>query len=83
MADICVVHLVRKKNGIEPFRRFLSSYLSHHAGVDHDLLIIYKGFCREAEAEPYEQLLKDVPHSNLWLADFGFDLRPYFVAAEK
>ena len=83
MSDICVVHLVRKKNGMEPFRLFLESYLKYPAGVDHDLLILYKGFYRKADISPFEELLKDVPHSFLMVADFGFDLRPYFVAAEK
>lgn len=83
MSDICVVHLVRKKNGLEPFRHFLASYLDHPAGMDHDLLILYKGFNREAGISPYEKLLEDVPHSFLMVADFGFDLRPYFIAAEK
>lgn len=83
MSDICVVHLVRKKNGMEPFRRFLASYLDNPAGIVHDLLILYKGFYRKADIAPYEELLKDIPHSFLTVADFGFDLRPYFVAAKK
>jgi hypothetical protein len=83
LSDICVVHLVRKKNGLEPFRHFLTSYLENPAGVDHDLLILYKGFYRKADIGPYEKLLEDVPHSFLMVADFGFDLRPYFIAAEK
>ncbi len=37
MSNICVVHLVRKKNGLEPFGHFLRSYLEHPAGIDHDL----------------------------------------------
>ena len=83
MSDICVVHLVRKKNGMEPFRFFLESYLKYPAGIDHDLLILYKGFYRKADTAPYEKLLKDIPHTFLRVADFGFDLRPYFVAAKK
>lgn len=83
VSDICVVHLIRKKNGIEPFRQYLTSYLNHRAGVEHDLLIIYKGFYRKSDMTSYEQLLKDVPHSHMQVADFGFDLRAYFLAAEK
>lgn len=83
MSDICVVHLVRKKNGIEPFRNFLESYLNHPAGVEHELLILFKGFSGKADIGPFEKLLKNVPHTFLILSDYGFDLRPYFVAAEK
>ena len=83
MSDICVVHLVRKKNGMEPFRRFLASYLDNPAGIGHDLLLLYKGFYRKADIAPYEELLKDISHSFMTVADFGFDLRPYLVAAKK
>lgn len=83
MSDICVAHLVRKKNGIEPFRNFLDSYLNHAAGVGHELLILFKGFSGKGEIAPYENLLKNTPHTFLILSDFGFDLRPYFVAAER
>jgi len=41
--------LVRKKNGIEPFQSFLASYLGNSAGIDHKLLIVYKGFFRKAD----------------------------------
>ena len=83
MSDICVAHLVRKKNGMEPFRLFLESYLKYPAGIDHELLIVYKGFCCKAELNNYEEMLKNIGHSSMKVADFGFDLRPYFVVAEK
>lgn len=83
VTNISVVHLVRKKNGIGPFCRFLASYLDNPAGIGHDLIILYKGFYRKADIAPYEELLGDIPHSFWFVADFGFDLRPYFLAAEK
>jgi hypothetical protein len=83
VSDICVAHLVRKKNGIEPFSNFLDSYLSHPAGVEHELLILFKGFSGRSDIAPYENLLKNTPHTFLILSDYGFDLRPYFVAAER
>ncbi|HKR78258.1 MAG TPA: hypothetical protein VJR69_01030 [Nitrospira sp.] len=82
-SNISVVHLVRKKNGIEPFKQFLESYLKYPAGIRHELLILYKGFTRSAERAPYEALLSGVRHSFLTVADFGFDLRAYFIAAER
>ena len=83
MQDICVVHLVRKKNGTEPFRIFLESYLNHQAGIEHTLLIIYKGFSGKSDVAAYENLLEGIPHTCLFLSDIGFDLRPYFIAARK
>ena len=82
MPDICVVHLVRKKNGIEPFQLFIKSYLENSAGIDHELLILYKGFTGKTDILPYENVLSDVPHSLLEISDRGFDLQSYFVAAE-
>ena len=35
--EICVIHLVRASNGIEPLKRFLTSYRSHTTGLEHDL----------------------------------------------
>lgn len=83
MPDICVVHLVRKKNGTEPFRIFLESYLNNQAGIEHTLLIIYKGFNGKSDVAAYENLLAGIPHTFLFLSDIGFDLRPYFIAAYK
>jgi len=78
-----VVHLVRKINGVGPFKTFIESYKKYPAGIGHGLLIIYKGFGREADIVPYEELLTETPHTYLKVADFGFDLRPYFIAAKK
>lgn len=82
MSDVLVVHLARKKNGIQPFRTFLESYAYHPAGMPHNLLILYKGFSNKAEIKPYEQLLKGTPHTKLLISDVGYDLNAYFLAAE-
>jgi hypothetical protein len=75
--------LVRKKNGLATFRSFLESYRRFAAGIAHKLLIIYKGFSGPSDLAPYEAQLVDITHDWILVADFGFDLRPYFVAAEK
>lgn len=82
-ADVCVVHLVRKKNGVETFRRFLESYLKHPAGIEHQLLIVYKGFKSHLDTIQYAHFLKGIPHSSVLVSDLGFDLRAYFAAVEK
>jgi len=80
MPEIGVVHLVRRRNGLAPFERFLASYREHPAGVPHDLILIFKGFPFGRGTEAYDQMLADVPHRRMYLADYGFDLRPYFKA---
>jgi hypothetical protein len=81
MAEIGVVHLVRRKNGIAPFERFLGSYRQHSAGVPHDLVLIFKGFASSGTPD-YDRLLAGMPHRRIYLSDYGFDLRPYFKAVE-
>jgi len=83
MANICVVHLVRAKNGIQPFRNFLESYLKYDSGVDHDLLIIFKGFIGTNGTGQYTQLLKDISFKAIHMHDFGFDIRSFFLAVNK
>jgi hypothetical protein len=82
MDDICVVHLARAKNGPEPFRDFVESYRAHPAGVEHALLIIFKGFGEQPDLSEYEPLLEGIPYQTLFLPDEGFDITPYFRAAE-
>jgi hypothetical protein len=83
MPEVAVVHLVRAKNGIEPFKVFLDSYLRCPGGYDHDLIVLFKGFRSETDLLEYRALLKDVPHQSRCLMDFGFDIRGYFVAVRK
>lgn len=83
MPETAVVHLVRAKNGIEPFGLFLDSYHKCSGGVEHDLVILFKGFQSGKELAQYQLLLEGIPHRHLLLRDFGFDIRPYFVAVRK
>ena len=81
-ADICVVHLVRAKNGLNPFMKFLESYSENRGGMEHDLLIIYKGFQVKNSEGEYENFVKDIPHKTIIVPDTGFDILPYFVAVK-
>lgn len=83
MTDIGVVHLVRRKNGIAPFERFLASYLKHPAGQPHELVLLFKGFSGAGGLADYEQLLSSVSHRPIFIPDRGLDLNAYFTAAEQ
>lgn len=78
MPNVCLVHLVRKSNGIEPLRAFIQSYKNHPAGIPHNLLLVFKGFTA-TDFYGYEDVLRDVPHQALFVFDWGFDIRPYFL----
>lgn len=83
MPEIAVVHLVRKRNGLEPFERFLTSYLAHTAGIAHELVILFKGFHRERGLERYDQTLASVKHERLFIPDRGYDLGAYWLATQR
>jgi len=83
MPDIAVVHLVRARNGIEPFRNFIQSYRKNPSGIGHDLLIAFKGFLGEESLSEYRRLLSDIPHRSFRLWDYGFDIRAYFMVTYK
>ncbi len=80
MSELGVVHLVRARNGLEPFTSFLDAYARNPGSVAHDLLIVFKGFSGDAELEPYRARLKAVPHQGFAVSDFGLDLRAYYLA---
>lgn len=81
--ELCVVHLVRALNGIEPFRRFIVSYQQNPGGIDHDLLVIFKGFNSQDEKEEYLKLLATFQYITLDVPDIGFDITAYFTAFNR
>ena len=81
--NICVVHLIRAKNGIEPFMRFLESYSKNCGGIEHELLIIFKGFYREKELEEYRKLLEGYSYHSFFVEDVGYDIGTYLEVAKK
>ncbi len=80
MKELCVVHLVRAHNGTEPFKRFLESYRKNPGGIEHDLLIVFKGFKDPRATEVYRALLATLPYLSLEISDEGFDITAYFAA---
>ena len=82
-SEICVAHLVRRANGIEAFRAFLDSYERNPAGVQHDLLLIFKGFCNAKDFKSYDALLDGIVHKRTFVRDFGYDVRPYVKVARE
>ena len=51
--------------------------------MDHDLLVVFKGFAAAADANEYEALLQDLPHLTLFVPDKGFDINAYLRAIEN
>lgn len=82
MPAIAVVHLVRARNGIAPFRRFIESYLANDGGIDHELLLVFKGFRGKEDLSEYEELLGRLRHRRLFVRDYGYDIRAYLAAVK-
>lgn len=83
VTEICLVYLVRFHNGIEPFKRFLESYRQNPGGIDHDLLVVFKGFNTIQAAEEYYDLLTTYHHTKLEVTDEGYDITAYFKATRS
>jgi hypothetical protein len=83
MRELCVVHLVRAQNGIEPFKRFLESYRQNQGGIEHDLLIIFKGCGQSQDTAAYRELLAPFKYKPLEISDKGFDITAYFAAVNR
>jgi hypothetical protein len=80
---LCVAHLVRKQNGVEPVRRFVESYVQYSAGVDHELVLLLKGFDRAENAASVLEAAGDAAASSLFLPDVGYDVGAYFSAVRE
>ena len=78
---LCLVHLVRAVNGTAPLASFLASYREHAAGVEHDLVLLLKGFSSREQAQAHLQLAHDLDARHLFVDDAGFDLDAYLLAA--
>ena len=78
--EIGVIHLVRAQNGIEPLRHFLESYRQNPGGIEHDLIVVMKGFNEEYGKTEYMELLKDFKHITFEVSDRGYDITAYFAA---
>jgi hypothetical protein len=80
---LCLVHLVRKANGLDVLRGFADALRRHPAGVEHELVLAMKGFASAAEAEPYLHEVADLAPRALLFEDRGFDLGVYFETAAR
>lgn len=78
-----MVHLVRAQNEVESFAKFFESYLQNPGGIEHDLLIIFKGFANIESKDEYLSLLGSTKYMVMDVPDVGFDITAYFAAAKQ
>jgi hypothetical protein len=81
---VCVAHLVWGPLGINPFKRFVSSYREKGAGgVPHRLLVIFNGLRNQEELSAYRRELEGLRFDSLVLPRAVFDIQAYYAAAES
>lgn len=83
MKELCVVHLVHAQNGTEPLRYFLESYRQNPGGIDHDLLVVFKGFISAGAKAEHLKSLTSFRYVTLDVPDIGYDITAYFAVAGR
>jgi len=82
-ARTAVVHLVWGPAGMAPFETFLASYERHHAGAEHDLVLLLNGVADEAERERYRARARHLGAIDVVVPEPVLDLRAYVAAAQR
>ncbi|MGD0453154.1 MAG: hypothetical protein ABSB69_06115 [Solirubrobacteraceae bacterium] len=80
---VCLVHIVRKVNGLSWLQGFADALRAHPPGTDHELVLAMKGFSSPGQARPYLDEVADLAPEALFFEDRGFDLGTYFAVARR
>jgi hypothetical protein len=80
---ICLVHLVRASNGRGPFDAFVGALGLRAAGAPFELVLAFKGFASEADAQPFLDAAAAHEPASLHFDDSGLDLTVYMAAARR
>lgn len=82
MKNIAAFYLARRAEGFSKFETFAASYRRHAAGIEHDFIVIAKGF-DDSEFIELSRIFDGIPHQMIRLDDeIGFDLHAYVLAAK-
>lgn len=82
MKKLAVIHLIRKENSPIYLNTFLTSYINYDAGIEHDLILICKGFDKDENLNQLYPLLDKIVYTTLIVEDIGFDLDVYFNSSK-
>ena len=83
MAVVGVVYLYRFAEGEFSARAFLESYRAHHAGIEHDVHVVLKGFPDERSRAAARALFASLSANLIELDDAGYDIGSYLAAARQ
>lgn len=83
-SSVAVVYLARKINGVASWRSFLDSYTNLSAGIDHQLVIVYKGFeGDDAGLLLAQKFFSEVESEAIFVTDECVDIGAYLQAAHQ
>lgn len=74
--EIGLIFLARAAEPEEKILAFISSYLKHDAGINHTLIVLYKG------GPKHSKLFANIPHQAVNLPDNGLDITAYLTIAK-
>jgi hypothetical protein len=80
---IALAYLARHAEGEAPLLRFRDSYARYAAGIEHQLVVIYKGFRQAGPLDSARSIFASLPHVGIEVADTGFDIGAYLAAAAR
>lgn len=83
MNEVTVVYLAREKSGKAAFDRYLASYRKYSSGMDHELVVVLKGFSSAEIKADWLKQAADLQPRVLEMSDYGFDLRAYGICAQQ
>ena len=81
-SEVAVLYLARKAEGVDSFLPFIGSYLSNSAGMEHDVVVILKGYDQGENLEGVKAVFSNIDAEFMPLPDEGYDLDSYRQAAE-
>ncbi len=74
--EIGLIFLARAVEPEEKIAAFISSYKKHDAGINHRLIVLYKGGAKHSE------LFVNIPHQAVNISDDGLDITAYLATAK-
>src|SRR5580693_9498903 len=80
---IAVVYLARKNDGPHAFRTFLNSYKTYPAGLQHTLIIAFKGYTGLEELGQAQEEFSSFSYTALEVPDEGFGLGSCLEVAKR
>ena len=76
-----MVHLVWAPLGPAPLRRFVASYRARSAGLDHRLVVLFKGFADREQTADHVEALDGLEYEPIYYSWPTFDLPAYAASA--